>query len=186
MKLASFLKKHFLQFCITAGVLVLWLTPATASFLYQNHSLAGDGHLRLENIHTGKILDIQFKDEAWYDFDAIDKINDFLKCRKTGKITVFDLKLLNLIDYLQDHFDVEKVQVVSAYRSPELNEELRRRGHRVGQESYHMKGRAMDVRLVGISGRELRNHAISLESGGVGYYPGRAFVHVDTGPPRRW
>jgi uncharacterized protein YcbK (DUF882 family) len=167
-------------------MMTLWLMPVTAAFMVPTYSLTGDGVIRLENIHTGKVLDVQYRDEYWYDFDALEKINEFLKCRKTGLVTSIDLRLVNLIDHLQDHFKSETVQVISGFRSPKLNNQLRRHSRRVAKFSFHMKGQAMDVRLSGISTHRLKTYGKTLKAGGVGYYPGSAFVHMDTGPVRHW
>jgi uncharacterized protein YcbK (DUF882 family) len=56
----------------------------------------------------------------------------------------------------------------------------------VAQRSLHMEGRAMDVRLQGVETRKLRQAALGLQAGGVGYYPDSDFVHVDTGRVRTW
>jgi uncharacterized protein YcbK (DUF882 family) len=55
----------------------------------------------------------------------------------------------------------------------------------VAKHSLHMEGRAIDVRLPGVSLADLRDAAVSLKAGGVGYYPSQ-FVHLDTGRVRRW
>jgi uncharacterized protein YcbK (DUF882 family) len=49
-----------------------------------------------------------------------------------------------------------------------------------------MEGRAIDVRLPGVALADLRDAAVSLKAGGVGFYPGSQFVHLDTGRVRRW
>jgi uncharacterized protein YcbK (DUF882 family) len=56
----------------------------------------------------------------------------------------------------------------------------------VAQKSQHLEGRAIDVRLRGVDTRELRNTALQLGRGGVGYYAQSDFVHVDTGRVRSW
>ncbi|HXY41414.1 MAG TPA: DUF882 domain-containing protein [Vicinamibacteria bacterium] len=42
------------------------------------------------------------------------------------------------------------------------------------------------MRLHGIEGGRIRQAALALRRGGVGYYPQRDFIHVDTGPLRAW
>ena len=76
--------------------------------------------------------------------------------------------------------------VISGYRTPATNAMLRRRSNGVARRSYHTKGKAIDIRLPGYDTHRLRNAALSLRSGGVGYYRNSNFVHVDTGPVRTW
>jgi uncharacterized protein YcbK (DUF882 family) len=80
----------------------------------------------------------------------------------------------------------EAFEVISGYRSPATNDMLRQRTNGVARRSLHMQGRAIDVRLRGLSTEDLRRAALSLRAGGVGYYPDSAFVHLDTGPARAW
>jgi uncharacterized protein YcbK (DUF882 family) len=49
-----------------------------------------------------------------------------------------------------------------------------------------MDGKAIDIRLPGVPLTELRDVALSLKAGGVGYYPREQFVHIDTGRVRHW
>ena len=78
-------------------------------------------------------------------------------------------------------------EVISGYRSPATNDTLRStRGGGVAKHSLHMVGKAIDVRLPGVPLTELRDAALSLRQGGVGFYPSEQFVHLDTGPVRRW
>jgi uncharacterized protein YcbK (DUF882 family) len=56
----------------------------------------------------------------------------------------------------------------------------------VAKRSLHMEGKAIDVRLPGVPLVELRDAAISLKAGGVGYYPKDQFIHVDSGRVRTW
>jgi len=80
----------------------------------------------------------------------------------------------------------EPFHVYSGYRSPATNESYRRAGGRVAEHSYHLTGQAIDVSLPGRDVRQLRNVAIAMRSGGVGYYPSDGFLHIDSGPVRRW
>ena len=77
-------------------------------------------------------------------------------------------------------------QIISCYRSPNTNEMLRSKSKGVAKNSMHIKGQAIDIRLTGYSTKKLREAALKLGRGGVGYYPGSNFIHVDTGRVRRW
>jgi len=63
---------------------------------------------------------------------------------------------------------------------------LRGNSNGVAKNSQHLLGRAIDVRLTDLDTAELRDVALSLQRGGVGYYSKSDFVHVDTGRVRQW
>ncbi len=77
-------------------------------------------------------------------------------------------------------------EIISAYRSADTNEMLRRRGGRVAKRSLHLQGRAIDVRLTDADTRDLRRAARELARGGVDFYAKSDFVHLDTGRVRWW
>ncbi len=79
-----------------------------------------------------------------------------------------------------------RFEIISAFRSKRTNEMLRSRSKNVARSSLHLDGRAIDVRLAGFDTARLRDAAIALQRGGVGYYAQSDFVHVDTGRVRRW
>jgi uncharacterized protein YcbK (DUF882 family) len=56
----------------------------------------------------------------------------------------------------------------------------------VARKSLHMKGQALDIRLTDLKTEDLRDVAVSLGLGGVGYYAKSDFVHIDTGRFRTW
>ena len=88
---------------------------------------------------------------------------------------------------IQQRLDSDgEYQVISAYRSQATNEMLRKRSGGVARNSQHLLGKAIDVRLTGVDTAELRDTALALKRGGVGYYRNLDFVHVDTGRVRRW
>jgi uncharacterized protein YcbK (DUF882 family) len=76
--------------------------------------------------------------------------------------------------------------VISGYRSPAYNERLRQEGRGVAKRSLHLEGKAIDVRVPGVKLNSLRRAALSLQYGGVGYYPRTEFVHLDSGQFRTW
>ena len=56
----------------------------------------------------------------------------------------------------------------------------------VATHSLLMDGKAIDIRVKGVECANLRDAALDLQRGGVGFYPSSDFVHVDTGRVRRW
>jgi len=82
----------------------------------------------------------------------------------------------------------EPIHILSAYRSPETNAMLRRRSRAVAEHSQHILGRAMDMHYTDVSMSKVREIAMRLQRGGVGYYPtsGTPFVHLDVGSVRAW
>ena len=77
-------------------------------------------------------------------------------------------------------------QIISGYRSPATNAQLRKASDGVASKSLHLAGQAIDIRLADVALPALRDAALSLGAGGVGYYPASDFVHVDTGRVRAW
>lgn len=146
----------------------------------------GDGTLALFNTHTGDFETIKYKESPGkYRTNGLNELNHILRCRMTGEEIEISLKLIELVDNIQDHFGGAKIELISGYRSPTLNYTLRSEGNKVALNSLHMQGMAMDIRISGISISAIRDYARSIRVGGVGYYPGQ-FVHVDVGPVRFW
>jgi uncharacterized protein YcbK (DUF882 family) len=81
-----------------------------------------------------------------------------------------------------------EIDVICGYRNPESNEFLRTRNAHTGvaRQSLHMQAEAIDIRLPGIATAAVRDAALRLQRGGVGYYRASNFVHVDVGRVRRW
>ena len=104
-------------------------------------------------------------------------------------MTRIDPKLLDLLHLLKEQAagaeSTATYEIVSGYRSPRSNEMLRNRSGAVARHSLHLKGMAADVRLAGVPLQRLRDAALDLRKGGVGYYTDQ-FVHVDTGRVRSW
>jgi uncharacterized protein YcbK (DUF882 family) len=146
--------------------------------------------LRLHNEHTGESLDIVYRIGDTYVPAALEQLNHFLRDRHTDDVKAynpaeFDL-LHNLLTRLGEPNGV--IDVVCGYRTELTNEILRHmsRHSGVAEHSQHIQAKAIDIRVPGVSTRHLRDAAMSLDAGGVGYYPISRFVHVDVGPVRHW
>jgi uncharacterized protein YcbK (DUF882 family) len=119
--------------------------------------------------------------------EALRQINHLLRDFRTEEIHVIDLNLLDTLHDLAASTGSGGVyDVISGYRSPATNAQLRKKSNGVAKRSLHMLGRAIDVRLADVDSKILRDAAIRLKKGGVGYYARSDFVHLDTGRFRTW
>ncbi len=165
------------------------LTLASAAPVSQGNIATETRELSFYHTHTGKRLTVTYWEDGNYVVSALDEINVFLSDFRTGDLVEMDPELLDIIyDARESLGSSATYQVISAYRSPQTNEMLRNRSASSGvaRTSQHLLGKAIDVRLEGVDSAQLRDAAISLQRGGVGYYQDSDFVHMDTGRVRRW
>lgn len=143
--------------------------------------------IALQNPHTGDKLRLTYFERGLYIEDALQEIDYVLRDYHTGAIHPIDPALLDQLYELKLRLGVSRpFNIISGYRSPETNANLRRHSDGVARNSLHMQGRAVDIRLDGMSARHIRDAALSMGRGGVGYYPASNFVHIDTGDVRTW
>jgi uncharacterized protein YcbK (DUF882 family) len=149
---------------------------------------APDAHLiSLLNINTGERLACAYREKGILVPDATAAIDRLLRDHRNDQVKPIDPQLLDLLHGTAAKLgSAEPFHVVCGYRSAATNAAMRRRGAGVAKHSYHIDGRAVDVSLPGVKLSQLRGAARDLKSGGVGYYPGSRFVHLDTGPVRTW
>jgi uncharacterized protein YcbK (DUF882 family) len=155
-----------------------------------NASLSiGQPHrLRLFHTHTNEHLDIVFRHGDTYDPVAVESLEHFLRDHRTGTVHHFDPRLFDLLSDLSTSLGRSdgEIDVVCGYRTPSSNNFLRGRSSAVAKNSLHMQAMAIDIRMPGVSTTALRDAALSLHRGGVGYYAREQFIHVDVGRVRRW
>jgi uncharacterized protein YcbK (DUF882 family) len=143
--------------------------------------------LALVHTHTGETLSTTYFDNGGYLGPSLDLVNHFLRDFRTNEVHSIDPGLLDILFDLRAKTRHDgPFEVISAYRSPQTNAALRRRSNAVAEHSMHMEGRAIDIRLRGFPTMRLRDLAINLHRGGVGFYGASDFVHVDTGRVRTW
>jgi uncharacterized protein YcbK (DUF882 family) len=136
--------------------------------------------------HTGERLTAVYFEGGRYVPAALSSFNGLLRDFRTGDVTELDARLFDTLYALNLACGPGAFEVVSAFRSPRTNDMLRSRGGGVATNSLHTQGRAIDVRLAGRDTRRLRDAAVALRHGGVGYYARSDFVHLDTGRFRTW
>lgn len=143
--------------------------------------------LSFYHTHTGKALSVVYYKDGVYLPTALQNIDDFLKDFRNGERHDIDPALLDVLyDIKLKTGSHAPFEVISAYRSPETNQMLRTTTFGVAQNSMHIQGQAIDVRLRDVKLAQLRDVALHLKRGGVGFYPESEFVHVDTGRVRHW
>jgi uncharacterized protein YcbK (DUF882 family) len=98
-----------------------------------------------------------------------------------------DRRLYVLLDELRHRLRTDApFQIISGYRAPKTNAMLRASSGGVAKRSYHTRAMAIDIVVPDRATEQVRDAALALRRGGVGYYPSSGFVHVDVGPVRRW
>jgi uncharacterized protein YcbK (DUF882 family) len=137
--------------------------------------------------HTKESLTVTFRQNGRIDEGALSQLNWFLRDWRVDKPAQMDARLFDILwEVYRESGSSQPINIISAYRSPETNGALRRRSSGVAENSQHMLGKAMDIRLPDVETGRLRAIAMKMQYGGVGYYPSSAFVHVDTGNVRAW
>ena len=146
--------------------------------------------LKLHHLHTGESIDVAYRQNGTYLAGGVAMLNHFLRDHRTNDTADYDPREFDLLHSLLAKLNRPNavIDIVCGYRTPMSNNFLRTRSAVTGvaEHSQHMLSKAIDIRIPGVSTLALRNAALSLGMGGVGYYPSSQFVHVDVGPVREW
>ena len=178
-----------------AGAFLLWIAPGGACGqsleVSPKHAPSQAGkeyHLRLYNMHTGERIDILYRRGDLYIQDALAKLDYFLRDHRTGDFRPFDPRLYDILSDLTSSVGQPgaEIDIVCGYRTSSTNETLRAHTTGVARNSLHIQAEAIDLRMPGIETLKLRQAALALHRGGVGYYPHSDFIHVDVGRVRQW
>ncbi len=177
----TFSRREILRYLAASGAMLMM--PAAMANLHKE----APRQLSLYNLHTEEKLKATYWADGEYQPDGLADINHLLRDHRSGEHTDMDPQLLNLMFLLHEKAQSKQAfHIISGYRSPASNEMLRKNSTGVAQKSLHTLGMAVDLRLPGIELEALRNMALSLQGGGVGYYPKSDFIHIDTGRVRQW
>ncbi len=179
----NFSRRTFLQTAL-AGALAL----GTGGQAFAKVLLAEKGSLSLFNTHTEERLSVTFRRaDGTYDIDALNAVNWIMRCHFTNQQTVMDVRTIEFLNLLDNRLGGgNEIQIISGFRSPSYNSRLSGSGHHVARHSLHLVGKAIDIAIPGTDLHTVRRTAVALQMGGVGYYPGAGFVHIDSGKFRTW
>lgn len=157
-------------------------------FATQEKALAaGIRALALNNLHTGEKLKVTYWADGQYIPSCCREISHLLRDHRSGEQAEMSGQLFDLLYELKSSLGTSNpFEVISGYRSPATNAALARASGGVASNSMHTQGKAIDVRVAGVQLAHLRDAALSLKAGGVGFYPKSNFVHLDVGRVRRW
>jgi uncharacterized protein YcbK (DUF882 family) len=176
-------RRGFLILGAAASASPLLIPSPVSAALHGKHERS----VALHNIHTGETLKTTYWTEGRYQPAALKAVNHLLRDHYSGRIHTMDPRVIDVICALDHHMAAKRpFQVISGYRSPSTNAWLASHGDGVAQHSLHMEGKAIDIRLEGVSINSLGRAARALKAGGVGQYPESGFVHVDVGRIRHW
>jgi uncharacterized protein YcbK (DUF882 family) len=176
-------RRTFLQSAIVGALALGGGGKAIAKSL-----LAEKGSLSLFNTHNQEHLTVTFrKADGTYDVDALNAINWIMRCHFTNQQTVMDVNTIEYLNLIDNRLGGgNEIHIISGYRSPSYNSLLSSSGRHVAKHSLHLVGKAIDISIPGTELHTIRNTAVALKLGGVGYYPASGFVHIDSGKFRTW
>ncbi len=183
-------RRKFLGFgALAAGSLAASsiIHPAAAAIVRGDERFDGARKITFRNSHTGEMFSGVYRVGDKYLPDAFERINVVLRDFRSNELFPIDPRAIDIIYSVHQLTQrAEPYEILSGYRCPKTNAGLRKHGEGVAKNSLHMTGQAIDLRLPGYHTKQIRDLAISLKAGGVGYYPSSDFVHMDTGDVRVW
>ncbi|MEZ4601439.1 MAG: DUF882 domain-containing protein [Syntrophotaleaceae bacterium] len=181
----TFDRRLFLKLGLACAATLAFPVSGWAQF---KNARSREKTLSFYNTHTGEELkNVVFWADGRYLPETMRDINYLLRDFRNNETADIDPLLCDQLFSVRQKLGTDRpFHIISGYRSPETNSMLRSRSSGVAKKSLHLVGRAVDVRVPGSHLVDLRKAALALEAGGVGYYPTSNFVHLDTGPVRRW
>ncbi|WP_209427194.1 DUF882 domain-containing protein [Pararhodobacter sp. SW119] len=163
------------------GASCLGATPAAAIPFLRRDPPAGERRLLMVHQRTGEVFNEVYRNDDGYHAAALEQFALFARDLRAGVAGDMDPRLLDLVADLQSLAGAEEPLILThGFRTADTNRRLRNGA----RNSLHMAGRALDIAHPRLSASALHQHALTLAHGGLGRY--RRFIHVDTGPTRRW
>lgn len=175
-------RRGFLGLAVAGAALLLSGNPVMAAI-----ARAPERRLFLANPHTGEKFNRIYWQQGQYVPDSLKDLNYLLRDFRSNRVTAMDPRLFDSLHALRGVLDrSDPFHVISGFRTPESNAQARKLSRKVAKNSFHLYGKAIDIRVPGMSLGQVRQAALSMKSGGVGYYPRANYVHIDVGPVRSW
>lgn len=179
-------RRQFLQWGAALTIASALPAPAWAATGRKQRQPA-ERVLSLYNTHTGESLNTVYWLEGQYLPESLNNINYLMRDHRNGEVKDIDARLLELLYQISQRVESQQpINIISAYRSETTNAMLAEHDQRVAKHSLHIQGMAVDLRIPYRDLGYLKQAAMSLRTGGVGYYPNSNFLHIDVGTVRYW
>ena len=146
---------------------------------------AGPRRIKLHNAHTSENFDGPYRDGNGPIAAAMDDLSHLLRDHHSGQQIAIDVGVVDFLAAVMDGVGAGSATVLSAYRTVATNRMLAKTNFGVADNSQHIYGRALDIRLDSRLADAMQQ-ARAMRRGGVGWYPRSQFIHLDTGPVRNW
>jgi len=137
--------------------------------------------LAIRHARTGARFAGPYHDGRAPDPAALRELSVVLADATTERARPFDPRALDFLWEAGRREGMEEFVVLSGYRTPVANFLARGAG-----DSFHLRAAALDLELPAARLARFAETAMGLGRGGVGIYARRGFVHLDSGPVRRW
>ena len=172
--------------CLGAAAIIFLSMPAEAAD-WRDKILDNDRCLTLHRPETKEVSSFCYwRKKTGIDVQGYRKANWILRDWQDNKQVVMDIHLLNTLFVMQRWLIIEgrsgEIQILSGYRTPGHNAKL----DGAAKQSQHLNGKAADLYIPAVSTRLLAAMSRLIGVGGVGIYPNKNYVHVDTGNVRTW
>ena len=95
-------------------------------------------------------------------------------CKDGSQVVFIDSHLVSILDILRNEVG-KPVIINSGYRTPERNKAVGG-----AKYSYHMRGMAADIRINGMTAKEIANKLNKIIPDGCGIIVYNTWVHIDT------
>jgi uncharacterized protein YcbK (DUF882 family) len=175
---------------LLGGLTTISTLAAVPAFASAPALLKGAGNFRnipLVNTKTGERLNTAYWTDGEYIPEALDAINHILRDWREDQAYNMDPRTIDILSATHGLLDgSEPFDIISGYRTAKTNAMLRSKSKAVSKNSYHLRGMAVDISMKTRSVREISLAGLSLGAGGVGKYTHSNFVHLDSGPVRKW
>lgn len=181
-------RRDLFMSALAVGTTIALPGVASASRLDRLRSIIKP-QLRLFNANTGEHMSATFWRDGQYVEQNLRRIDWLMRDWREAEMLSVDRNLLWGLAALREAAMRDghngEIRLFSGYRSQKTNDMLRRKDSAVARYSLHIRAKAIDFSLPGVSVKTVSDYASWLGMGGVGYYPG-SFIHIDTGDIRRW
>ncbi|MEO8016515.1 MAG: DUF882 domain-containing protein [Pseudomonadota bacterium] len=184
----SFTRRHWIKSLLAGGAGLSFARLGVAQDAAVEAAKPAERSIELFNTHTHETVSVVYRRGEDYDATALASLKNLLRDHRNDESHDMDPRLYDQLHELAQSAGCRcSYEIISGYRSPESNDKMSSRpGSGVAKKSLHMEGRAIDVRLKNCSCATLRDLALAVKKGGVGYYERSDFVHLDTGSFRTW